>query len=72
MRTYSCFEALKGRDFGSNRCNVTAIMKKSAKFRRNQSYQKTANQIDLLLVNDNEFMLWMVWIKRIGKVQRLI
>ena len=36
LRTYSCFEALKVRDFGSNRCNVTAIMKKCAKFRRNQ------------------------------------
>lgn len=35
-------------------------MKKSAKFRRNQPYQKTANQIDSLFVNGNEFMLWMV------------
>ena len=71
MRTYSCFEALNVRDFGSNRCNVTAIMKKSVRFRRNQP-KKTANRIDLLLVNDIEFMLWMVLIRRIGKVQRLI
>ena len=35
-------------------------MKKSAKFRRNQPLKKTANQIDLLFVNGNEFMLWMV------------
>ena len=30
MWTYTSFEALKVRDFGSNRCNVTAIMKTSA------------------------------------------
>ena len=47
-------------------------MKRSERLRRNQLKQKTANQMDLLLVNGNEFMLWMVLIRRIGKLQRLI
>ena len=34
---YSYFEALKVQDEGLHRCNVTAIMKKSAMFRRNQT-----------------------------------
>ena len=33
--TYTSFEALKVRDFGSNRCNVTAIIKISVKIRSN-------------------------------------
>ena len=45
LRTYSCFEALKVRDFGSNRCNVTAIIKKSAWFLRNQPYKKQQTRL---------------------------
>ena len=32
---YSSFEALKVRDFGSNRCPITAIINKSARIRSN-------------------------------------
>ena len=35
---YALFEALKVRDFGSNRYNVTATMKKSVRIRRNHLY----------------------------------
>ena len=34
VNPYALFEALKVRDFGSNRYNVTATMKKSVKIRR--------------------------------------
>ena len=36
---YALFEALKVRDFGSNRYNVTATMKKSVRIRRNHLCQ---------------------------------
>ena len=42
---YALFEALKVRDFGSNRYNVTATMKKSVRIRRNH-FVKT---LDVLL-----------------------
>ena len=52
---YALFEALKVRDFGSNRYNVTATMKKSVRIRRNHLVKTLDVLLRRLLLRELKF-----------------